>query len=101
MSYVQGTQVKLKGNFKDLDTDQPIDPTEVILTIEDPAGTATQYTLSANQVQNDTDVVGLFFYVLDTTPMHGPWKYQFESTGNEKVVGIKQINVRPRLPATV
>ena len=96
MSYIQGTQVKLKGHFDDKTTGQPIDPTEVILTVEDPIGGVVQYTFSGDQVQKGDDT-GDFYYILDTSPLPGAWKYQFESTGTEKVVGRQQITVRPRI----
>lgn len=97
MSYIQGTAVKLIADFTDRDTGEPTDPAEVVLTIEDGLGQLSQKTLSAGQVQDDTEVVGRFFYVLDTSPNPGTWTYQFESTGNEATLGKKDLTVRPRL----
>jgi hypothetical protein len=97
MSYIQGTRVRLQADFKDNETGDPTDPTEVILTIEPPVGPAIQETLSGGQVINDAGVVGRFHYVLDTSAAPGAWAYQFESTGNEAVVGRKVITVKPRL----
>lgn len=97
MSYIQGTRVRLHGRFTDRDTGAPTDVTEAVLTIEDPAGALTQFTLSANQVQHDDGDTGHYFFDLDTSPLFGTWSYQFESTGNEATLGKKDLTVRPRL----
>lgn len=99
MSYVQGTIVRLQADFTDNETHMPTDPTEVILTIRRPDGVVTQHTLSGGQVQDDPDRVGRFFYKLDTSPVAGTWSWQMESTGNEAVVGRKELTVLSRLTA--
>lgn len=101
MSYIQGTIVRLSADFTDTDTGAPTDPTEVILTIEDPSGVLTQFTLSDDQVKDDPDVVGRFYFDLDTILLPGTWAYQFESTGNQATVGRKELTVRPRLTPIV
>lgn len=96
MSYIQGTQVRLRADFTDPATKQLADPIEVILTIEDPLGVMSQFTLSADQVQRES--LGRFYFILDTSAMPpGPVSYEFESTGNEATVGRKEITIRPRL----
>jgi hypothetical protein len=96
MSYVQGTVVRLQADFVDSDTGTAVDPAEVILTIRPPTGEDETYS-TADDVVNDPDVVGRFFYLLDTSPAFGRWRYQFASTGDEAVVGRQQITVRPSL----
>lgn len=98
MSYIQGTQVRLRGRFRDRDTGDVTAVAEAVLTVEDPLNVVSQYTLSADQVQHDTDDQGdFYFFILDTAPHAGTWRYQFESTGNEATLGRKNITVRPRL----
>lgn len=102
MSYIQGTAVRLRGRFTDRDTGAVTAVTEAVLTVEDPAGGLTQYTLSADQVKHDTDDQGdFYFFILDTSPLHGQWRYQFESTGNEATLGSKNITVKPRLGTAI
>lgn len=96
MSYIQGTRVRLQADFTDNETREPTDPTEVILRIKAPDGVITQKTLSADEVIDDDDAVGRFYYVLDT-PLVGTYQYEFASTGNEATVGKKEITVRPRI----
>jgi hypothetical protein len=97
MSYTQGTMVRLRADFRDTETGEPTDALAVILTVENPAGVMTQYTLADGDVKNDPDVVGGFYFDLDTSLLPGTWSYQFESTGNEATVGRKQLTVTPRL----
>lgn len=99
MSFIQGTRVRLRADFRDHETGLATDPTEVILTVRDPAGAIVQYTLSDAQVVNDPDRVGRFYFDLDTAPAAGTWEYQFESTGNEATVGRKKITVTSKLVA--
>lgn len=102
MTYIQGTMVKLTGRFTDRDTGAVTAVTEAVLTVEDPVGGLSQYTLSADQVQHDTDDLGdFYFFILDTSPHAGPWRYQFESTGNEATLGRKNLTVKPRLGVPV
>lgn len=101
MSYIQGTMVRLRADFRDTETGDPTDPISVILTVERPNGTMVQYTLADGDVINDASAVGRFFYDLDTSLASGTWSYQFESTGNEATVGRKELTVRPRLTPPV
>ena len=97
MSYVQGTRVRLVADFTD-EHGQPTNPIDAVLTVV-PPGTVPAFvkTLAADELQLDEDRVGRVFYVLDTTPIAGTWEYQFESVGNETVVGRKQLTVKARL----
>lgn len=102
MSYIQGTQVRLIADFTDNETGDPTDPAEVILTVVPPLPAVPfQRTLAAGQVQDDTEKVGRFYYILDTSLAAGTWSYQFESTGNEAVVGRKDLTVKARIPVVV
>lgn len=97
MSYVQGTAVRLTAYFTDPETDLPVAPAEIVLTVRPPTGVTFQRTLSAGQVLADTARPGRFFYVLDTSPEPGTWRYQFEAPGVDAVVGRKEITVSRRL----
>jgi hypothetical protein len=101
MSFIQGTVVRLKGRFTDRDTGEQVTVNECVLTIEDPDGVLHQYTKSAAQVTENTDDAAdpFYWFDLDTMPLPGTWKYQFESTGNEATVGRKEITVKARLTA--
>lgn len=99
MSFIQGTRVRLSCTFTDRATGAPTDVTEAVLTVEDPAGVLSQFTLSAGQVKHDDGDTGVYYFILDTSSAFGTWTYQFESTGNEATLGKKDITVRPRIGA--
>lgn len=89
-SYNRDTEVELKGTFRDEVGAALADPSEVTLYVLDPAGTATTYTLSADEVTRES--VGVFtrLQVLDQT---GAWYYRFKGTGAVKTAGWKRIDV--------
>jgi len=100
MSYVQGTKVKVVGEFRDPDTDALEDPDDVIVSIWPGDGSATiirrwQDTTGVTKVST-----GRFQTVIDTSAAAGTWEYLFEGTGIDAVVKKRTIRVRPR-PAVV
>lgn len=99
MSYVQGTQVRLEGDFSEAVTPFGfINPAEVVITIEPPTGAVFQVTRSGGQVILDPERAGRFYYVLDTSPEPGTWRYQFAAPGSAAVLKHKEITVRKALP---
>ena len=70
-AYFPGQQVRLSGTFTV--SGVATDPTAVVLTVEDPAGTITTPTAIK-------DGTGLYHY--DLTPvLPGWWAYQWKGTG--------------------
>lgn len=56
---------------------QPLDPTAVTLTVQDPTGVKTTY--SGGQVTHDS--TGVYHVDVDTTGKAGTWSYEWKSTG--------------------
>lgn len=100
MSYVQGTKVRVIGEFRDPDTDLLEDPTDVVVSVWPPDGSPT----SIRRFSNSSGVVklstGIYQTVIDTAPAAGGWDYLFEGTGTDAVVKKRTIRVRPR-PAVI
>lgn len=101
MSYIQGTKVRVIGEFKDPDTKQFEDPAEVIVTIhrpgdDDPTETR-RYTDGDGKVGKIS--TGVYQTVIDTSPEYGDWVYYFEDP--DKVVKTGTLRVRPRKPVVV
>jgi hypothetical protein len=104
MSYVQGTVVRVTGQFTDEETGLAFDPAEVIVTVERPDGTTFELrktTGDVHQAQNalSAPIPGSYYTDIDTAPAAGIWAYQFASTGANKVVSRKNITVRQQVPA--
>jgi len=100
MSYIQGTKIRVIGEFRDPDTDALEDPTDVIMSIWPPGGRPTQ--VKAWQAASGVTRIstGRFQAVIDTAVAAGTWEYLFEGTGSDAVVKKRTIRVRPR-PAVV
>ena len=99
MSYVQGTKVRLWAEFRAPETNTPVDPDEVLLTVVPPTVEPFEARLSDGDIQVDPDREGRYFYVLDTAAEPGTWRYQFESVGLSAAVERKAITVSRRLSA--
>lgn len=95
MSYVQGTKIKVVGEFRDPTTKALEDPTDVRVSVF-PPGLPT----IVHEWQAATGVsrlgIGRFQAVIDTAPAAGEWEYLFEGTGTDAVVKRRDIRVRPR-----
>lgn len=95
MSYMQGTKVRVIGEFRDPDTDALEDPDDVVVSVWPPDGSATSVRrLSTTGVTRVSQ--GVFQTVIDTSPAAGDWNYLFEGTGTDAVVKKRTIRVRPR-----
>jgi len=99
VSYVQGTKVRLSADFRDPETYDPVAPTDIVLTVVPPTVAAFEARLSDAEIVPDPDRPGRYFYVLDTTPEPGTWRYQFESVGQAATVERKALTVTRRLTA--
>lgn len=101
MSYVQGTRVRVKGEFRNPDTKALEDPPDVVVSIWQPG---FNDPTSVRTYQGNDGVeklgVGRYMTVVDTSPEAGEWHYVFESTGTDKIVKRGKLRVRPR-PAVV
>lgn len=102
MSYVQGTKVRVTGEFRNADTKALEDPVDVQVSIWRPG--ADDATIIRKFSDNDGSIVrvsiGLYQTVIDTTPEAGEWKYVFEATGADAVAKLERLRVRAR-PAVI
>lgn len=99
MSYVQGTTVRLQADFANPETGAPVMPDNVVLTVVPPPGVGAEFerSLALAEIVADPDRAGRFYYLLDTEPGPGTWRYQFEAVGSESIVARKALTVSARL----
>lgn len=99
MSYVQGTKVRVVGEFRDPDTKVLEDPGDVVVSIWRPTGTTPtevrRYSANSGVTRLET---GRYQTVIDTSPEGGEWRYLFEGTGTTAVAKIERLRVRSRPP---
>lgn len=101
MSYVQGTKVRVVGEFRDPDTKMLEDPPDVIVSIWRPsADVPTEIRAYGANSGVTRDSLGLYSTVIDTSPEGGEWRYVFESVGPTAVAKLERLRVRSR-PALV
>lgn len=97
MSYVQGTRVRVHGEFRDPDTNELEDPPDVKVSIWQPG---MDDPTSVREFQANTGVIrlgiGHYMTIVDTSPEAGEWTYVFESTGTDAIVKRGKLRVRPR-----
>lgn len=97
MSYVQGTKVRVIGEFRDPDTKALEDPTDVIVSVWRPG---MDDPTSIRKFSDSSGVtrlgIGRYETTIDTSPEAGEWKYLFEGTGSDAVATIERLRVRPR-----
>ena len=97
---MQGTKIRVKGEFRDPDTNDLEDPDDVVVSVWAPDGSPTD----VRRLSDSTGVVriseGLYQTVIDTSPAAGEWDYLFEGTGVDAIVKKRTIRVRPR-PAVI
>lgn len=102
MSYVQGTIVKVIGEFRDPVTKVLADPPDVIATVYRPGLNEPE---SVRRFSNNSGVVkleeGRYQTSVDSSPEPGEWSYTFESTGPDAVVQRGKLRIRPRPVVTV
>jgi len=80
--YNIGDTIRVKATFKDAD-DALSDPSTVTVTVYEPDGTETDYTLTGGGVQKESTGV----YYADITPTQaGIHWYRFSSTGNPALI---------------
>lgn len=91
MSYNIGDTVRVKATFKDAD-DVLSDPSTVAVTIYEPDGTETTYTLAGGGVTKESDGV---YYTNLTPDQSGVHRYRFTSTGNPALVEESSFFVVP------
>lgn len=84
-----GTELRFRATFRDIDDDLS-DPTTIQLTVEDPAGNATDYTYGGAQVQKES--LGVFYYDLTVT-LAGRWLYRWLSTGTPAISESSWVDV--------
>ena len=77
--YDIGDRVRITGTLTSPETGQPVDPTNLQITIRDPAGNTTtlQYGTDPEVVRDDT---GIYHVDIDVTT-RGQWHYRFAATG--------------------
>jgi len=81
--YWQGGQVRLDAVFTDpLNSDAPIDPTDVYCSVRDPNGVPKVYRYNVDAELGRT-AVGVYYLDLDL-PKAGRWYYYWYSTGVAK-----------------
>lgn len=103
MSYVQGTKVRVIGEFKDAETKAFMDPDDVVVTIWPPE--ESELPTGVHRLSDADGVVskietGRYQTRIDTAPAPGDWTYIFEGTGAEAVARRRVLRVRER-PAVV
>jgi len=98
MSYVQGTAVRVIGEFRDPDTNALEDPVDVVVSIFPPGLSTIIRRFSDGEVAKVG--TGKYQTVIDTSPADGEWDYLFEGTGVDAIVKKRTIRVRPR-PAVI
>lgn len=96
MSYMQGTKVRVIGEFRDPDTNQLENPADVVVSVWAPDGSATSVRRYSNGSGVTKLSTGVYQTVIDTSPAAGTWDYLFEGTGTDAVVKKRTIRVRPR-----
>lgn len=102
MSYVQGTKVRVIGEFRDPDTKQLEDPSEVIVSIWRPDPTVPTEVRSYLGNTGVTKLaVGRYQTVIDTSPEGGEWRYLFEGAGTTAIAKLERLRVRARPPVVV
>lgn len=99
MSYVQGTKVRVIGEFKDPDTQVLEDPAGVVVTIYPPDDSATIIRQYGQGLEVGKIADGIYQTVIDTTSAAGEWVYTFEGEGDDAVVKTGRLRVRPRPPS--
>lgn len=99
MSYVQGTKIRVIGQFKDPDTKALEDPDGVVVTIYPPDDTATIIRQYGQGLEVGKVAVGIYQTVIDTSSAAGEWVYTFEGEGVDAVVKTGRLRVRPRPPS--
>lgn len=101
MSYVQGTKVRVIGEFRDPDTKALEDPGDVVVSIWQPSATVPTEVRGFNANTGITKLsVGRYETVIDTAPAYGEWRYLFEGTGTTAVAKLERLRVRAR-PAVI
>lgn len=103
MSFVQGTHVKIWADLTDPITGEPIEPAEVIATIQqpNPAIAPDIRRVSTNNVFLDPGNPGRFWCIFDSTPAAGQWEYQFATVGANAVVERSKVHIRKALAPIV
>lgn len=99
MSYVQGTKIRVIGEFRNPDTDALEDPPDVVVSIWPPDELAPTIERRYSTADGISKLgVGRYQTVLDTSPAWGEWKCLFESTGPDAVAKMHRLRVRARPP---
>jgi hypothetical protein len=80
--YEIDTEIRLTVNFTLVADNSPVDPVEVILRVQPPAGAEVQYALGAGQVLRDD--VGVYHCDLLTGQV-GRWSYKWQGQGGVEV----------------
>jgi hypothetical protein len=94
MSYVQGTDIRLRAVFTVTETQAAEDPDTVTLVVVPPVGAA--YTRTGGALENPAP--GEYSCIIDT-PEAGTYRYEWRAP---KVVGQRSFTVRSSIaPATV
>jgi hypothetical protein len=75
--YDLGSKVKIRTEFTDADTGDPVDPGTVTVKIKKPDGVIVSHVYPSNVVKDDT---GIYHLDLDITA-HGRWFYRWEGSG--------------------
>ena len=76
--YALNSLVRLTNEFTQAAGGSPIDPTDVLLYVEDPTGTEQTYQYSLGQIIRDS--LGNYHYVLNLA-ISGTWTYRWQGTG--------------------
>lgn len=96
MSYVQGTKVKVIGEFTDPDTGALEDPDDVVVSVWPPAGTATSIRRFSDATGVTKVADGVYQTVIDTSAAAGEYVYVIEGEGDDAVAARRVLRVRPR-----
>jgi hypothetical protein len=97
--YQVDTVIQLSGQFWDVQANLMAEPQSVLLIIEDPTGTITQYAPPAVAHAG----LGLYTYQLETV-LPGKWTYKFQGYGPSGVVATSRdrtffVQASPLIPA--
>lgn len=99
MSYVQGTKIRVIGEFKDPDTKELEDPEGVVVTIYPTDGSATIIRQYGQGPEVGKVEDGVYQTVIDTTPYATDVVYTFEGEGDDAIVKTGRLRIRPRPPS--
>ena len=94
--YDLGDLVLVRGTFTDFDSEDPLDPTTVKLSVRDPSGNVETYIYESLGTGNtlDKESTGVYSKEIDCDEA-GDWFYRWFSTGNGQAAKERHFEVLP------